>query len=178
MKNVIATCIIISLSGIALQADQPKPTTPKQTVQISAPVSMGDFFDKLTILMIKRERVTDLAKLENINKEYDMLMIIYANNITPSPTLESLINQLVEVNRNLWDLEDAVREKERDKNFDKEFIKIALSIPTNNDTRFEIKRAINKLLGSSIIEEKSYTENLAKKSSETMTKNQLKNLSQ
>lgn len=130
-------------------------------IEIWAPIAIGEFFDKLTILMIKRERISDSAKLSNINKEYDVLIALYQNNIPSSSELQQLIDKLFYINNTNWNMEDAIRIKETHHEFDDEFKQIMKIILENNDIRFAIKHRINMLLESSLIEEKSYTETLA-----------------
>ncbi|TET06507.1 hypothetical protein E3J79_01535 [Candidatus Dependentiae bacterium] len=153
--------IAIGLTFI-INAEQAKQVHLQKNIEITAPLALGEFFDKLTILMIKRERIHDSTKRINIDKEYDLLNSIYHNAIISSKALSELIADLLTVNKTLWDLEDAIREKERLKEFDDEFKQLAKAIPENNDKRFIIKRFINMLLASDIIEEKSYAETLAR----------------
>jgi len=165
MKTLTARLALIALvfPFSTITADQPAPiVAPKKSVVITAPLALGEFFDKLTILMIKRERISDPAKLKNVNTEFELLNALYENEIPHSPTLSLLIDKLMEVNSALWDLEDATREKERVKTFDMEFRQMAQRILENNDTRFTIKRAINEYLNSPLVEEKSYKKNLAR----------------
>ena len=154
---VAATSLII-LNAYTEQSNQ---NLTQKNIEITAPIAMGEFFDKLTILMIKRENVHNPEKRKNIDAEWEMLNTIYKNTIQHSPELENLIDQLLVVNKSLWALEDATRDKEAHKVWDDEFTHQAQSILENNDTRFTIKRAINELLGSPLVEEKSYTETLA-----------------
>ena len=112
----------------------------------------------MTILEIKRERITDRDKLENIYKEYSYLEgLLDELSITREDVAEE-VGKLKEVNEKLWIIEDDIREKERSKSFDAEFIELARSVYITNDLRSEIKRAINLKLGSDFVEEKSYEE--------------------
>jgi len=154
---VVATSLII----LNTHTEQSNQNLTQKNIEITAPIAMGEFFDKLTILMIKRENIHDQEKRKNIDTEWKMLNTIYKNTIPQSPELENLIDQLLVVNKSLWVLEDATRDKEAHKVWDDEFTQQAQSILENNDTRFTIKRAINELLGSPLVEEKSYTETLA-----------------
>lgn len=134
----------------------------QKTVEIEIPLQHGEFFDKLTILMIKRERIHDAAKRKNIDKEFALLDAVYKT-IKKTPELSELMDNLLEANIALWELEDLTREKEARKECDDdEFIELVLKIVENNDTRFAIKRAINTLLSSTLVEEKSYIETLAR----------------
>ena len=116
-------------------------------------VSNGEIIDKLTIIQIKLERITDKAKLVNLQKEYDEL--ISASSLILSTT-DPLYAALYEVNCELWDIEDRIRDLERKKDFGDEFISTARSVYVKNDRRSEIKREINIKTLSGLIEEKSY----------------------
>ena len=122
-------------------------------------VSIGELFDKLTILEIKMEKIKDNSKLENIRKEWNILndksMSILS--IFADQTLFKKIYKLEEINRQLWDIEDWIRECEKQKRFDKEFVELARSVYKLNDKRSKIKRDINLITKSNIIEEKSYS---------------------
>ncbi len=163
MKNLSIIPALTLLSSMLLHARSPEVIGEKKQVEIVAPLALGEFFDKITILVIKRENIHDPQKRVNIDKEYKLLTKIYVEKIAPSQELQDLIENLTEVNRALWMLEDLTREKERKKEFDDDFKKYVKKILQNNDTRFKIKRAINMKLNSSFIEEKSYKETLAQK---------------
>lgn len=124
---------------------------------IEVEISYGEFIDKLTILRIKSERMTDPLKRANVLTELELLQSTFEEQIYKSEILERLIEELTEVNKQLWDIEDAIREKESQKAFDQNFIDMARSVYFNNDQRAKIKGEISRLLGSNIIEEKSYT---------------------
>jgi len=123
-------------------------------VKVQCQVSLGELVDKITILLIKKEKIVDENKLILVNEELSVL----------STTLESLsldeigtyLENLKTVNSELWVIEDLIREKERVKLFDKEFIELARKVYITNDKRFEIKNKINEKFGSSIKEVKSY----------------------
>lgn len=117
-------------------------------------VSIGEVVDKLTILDIKLEKMTDQEKLKNIRKEYDLLKADLAKmKITP----ESVeFNDLRAVNLRLWEIEDKIRIKEYNQQFDDEFIKLARSVYYENDERAKIKKDINLKFGSELVEEKEY----------------------
>jgi len=132
---------------------------------IKAPMSVGELVDKITILEIKQEKINDKQKLENINRELDLLTVEF-DNINASKLLPTTIEivkfntlkcDLKLVNKNLWDIEDAIRDCERCEEFGEKFVDFARSVYYYNDERSEIKRSINSLLGSCIVEEKSYT---------------------
>ncbi len=116
-------------------------------------VSNGEIIDKLTIIQIKLERITDKAKLENLKKEYDELIKVSASIIS---TNDQLYKSLYEVNCELWDIEDHIRDLERSKDFNDDFIATARAVYFKNDKRSELKREINIKTSSGLIEEKSY----------------------
>lgn len=126
---------------------------------INIPVGMGEFLDKATILAIKAIKITDEAKLANVIKEATILKQ-YASAIPDSPAIEDEVEkltfQLKDVNLKLWEVEDKLRECEKESKFDNEFIELARSVYKLNDERAALKRRINKLFGSEIVEEKSY----------------------
>jgi hypothetical protein len=119
-------------------------------------VSHGEIVDKLTILQIKKENITDPSKLDNIVKEYDYLLSIVENDLEISTESPEYL-ELLSINKELWKIEDDIRDKERDKVFDTEFIELARSVYTTNDKRAEIKKEINLKYGSLFVEEKSYS---------------------
>jgi hypothetical protein len=116
-------------------------------------VSNGEIIDKLTIIQIKLERITDKVKLKNLKKEFDELSTVTSAILSTS---DPLYKALYEVNCELWDIEDRIRDFERNKDFGKEFIETARSVYFRNDRRAEIKREINIRTFSGLIEEKSY----------------------
>jgi len=118
--------------------------------------SVGELIDKITILEIKLEKITDKDKLYNIKCEYDALMSVYNNEVVESPEILDLQNQLKKTNSEIWDIEDNIRNCEREGSFGQEFIDIARSVYKTNDKRANLKKEINVLLNSNIIEEKSY----------------------
>lgn len=116
-------------------------------------VSIGEIVDKLSILRIKKNNITDDAKLVNVDAEFIYLHeIVFANlNIDYDD-----FNKLLSINEQLWKIEDSIREKERNNEFDDEFILLARSVYITNDKRADIKKEINLKYGSNFIEEKSY----------------------
>ena len=120
---------------------------------INAPISIGEIFDKITILEIKKEKLKN-EKLLNVNLELNLLKKIVEDNGLNVD--KKLINNLREVNNKLWNIEDNIRKKEELKSFDNEFIEIARSVYIENDKRSEIKREINIKYKSELVEEKSY----------------------
>ena len=122
------------------------------------PVSPAELIDKITILEIKRQFIKDSTKLKNVDLEYKLLLDVLINNVSGSEELDLLRSQLKEVNMKLWDIEDKIRDLEKNKVFDKKFIELARLVYFTNDKRSEIKKDINKLLNSEIVEEKSYSD--------------------
>ena len=118
-------------------------------------VSHGEIVDKLTILQIKKENITDPIKLDNIVKEYDYLLSIVENNLGISIESPEYL-ELLSINQELWVIEDDIRDKERIKEFDDDFIKLARSVYYTNDVRAKIKKEINLKYSSGFVEEKSY----------------------
>lgn len=116
-------------------------------------VSNGEIIDKLTIIQIKLERIKDKAKLVNLQKEYDVLINVSSSIIS---TTDPLFMALYEVNCDLWDIEDRIRDLEHKKDFGDEFISVARSVYFKNDKRSDLKREINIKTSSGLIEEKSY----------------------
>jgi len=124
--------------------------------QISVPVSYGELIDKITILEIKAARISDSAKLSNVRVELDLLDTTWRDDAAAGRDIAAERAQLRAVNEALWDIEDRIRVKEKDKAFDAEFIELARSVYIRNDERAQVKRAINEKLGSTLVEEKSY----------------------
>jgi hypothetical protein len=116
-------------------------------------VSNGEIIDKLTIIQIKLERITDKIKLKNLKKEFNELSTVASSILSTS---DPLYKALYEVNCELWDIEDRIRNFERKKDFGEEFIETARSVYFRNDRRAEIKREINIRTSSGLFEEKSY----------------------
>ena len=121
---------------------------------ISVPISVGELIDKVTILQIKSRRIKDPAKLANIRSELSALLVVCtAHKIDPATPLA---RELEEVNEQLWNVEDKIREKERAKKFDDEFVALARAVYVQNDSRFALKCRLNEASGSKLREEKSY----------------------
>jgi tetratricopeptide (TPR) repeat protein len=129
---------------------------PKRPIQIE--VSPGELLDRITILEIKSERITDPAKLRNVRTELSELAALRRESLRPSPELDDLAGKLKAVNERLWDIEDDIRDCEREKDFGPRFVELARSVYKENDRRAALKRAINELLHARLIEEKSYTD--------------------
>ena len=126
--------------------------------QINVPISPGELLDKITILRIKARRITDPAKLDNVRRELEELQDTWSRSAFDGAGIGAEIEALMVVNERLWVIEDEIRDKERAGAFDAEFIRLARAVYHENDARAAIKRRINLQLGSSIIEEKSYTD--------------------
>ncbi len=126
-------------------------------MNIEIPVAPGELIDKITILAIKRTRITDAAKLVHIEHEYQQLMRVVAATITSDESLLRLQEELQAVNEDIWQVEDDIRDCERRKDFGQDFIELARQVYFKNDRRAALKREINVLLQSEIVEEKSYS---------------------
>ena len=120
------------------------------------PISWGELFDKKTILQIKLKNLKTKSALKNVKIEYAYLSKIFDENFSKNKNAQKLMSDLKKVNQKLWDIEDLIRDKERNKTFDKDFIELARSVYFTNDDRSYIKRTINDTVGSELIEEKSY----------------------
>jgi hypothetical protein len=121
-------------------------------------VSPGELIDKMTILEVKLDHISDPAKLVNIRREHDMIKQTFRDNVADTPTLAKLIAELKAANLALWTIEDDIRDHERNRDFGESFIALARSVYRINDERAAIKRRINVLLDSAIVEEKSYSD--------------------
>ena len=122
------------------------------------PISWGELFDKITILQIKLENLQNQNALKNVKIEYAQLSKIYNISFIDDVSAKKLMNNLKQINNKLWDIEDKIRDKERNNAFDEEFIELARSVYITNDERSRIKRNINETFGSQLIEEKSYSD--------------------
>ena len=122
---------------------------------INVPVSVGELIDKLSILQVKKQKITNEEKLAYVTKEFELLYnlsSVYLN----EPVIESLYHQLVQVNSSLWDVEDLLRVLEKDQKFEEEFISLARKVYFTNDERFRLKNEINLNTSSEIREVKEY----------------------
>jgi len=124
--------------------------------EISVPVSFGELLDKIAILQIKSERMSDQAKLANVHNELAALEKTWMAHPAAGQDVARLRADLKAVNERLWVIEDDIRLKEKAQAFDDEFIRLARSVYIENDTRARLKKEINLALGSSYVEEKSY----------------------
>ena len=123
---------------------------------VMIPASVGEVMDKLTILQIKAERITDSEKLVNIHNEIAALEPVCNAEAYQTETVTNLVIALKGVNEELWDIEDKIRLKEAAKHFDEDFIALARAVYVTNDRRAELKKQINQETGSDLVEEKSY----------------------
>jgi len=128
------------------------------TQTIMTAVAPGELIDKITILRIKSDRITDAAKVKNVRIELDILNATRADSVPDSDELTRLDAALQSVNEELWVIEDDIRDCERDGDFGQKFIDLARAVYVTNDKRAALKKDINLLLGSHIVEEKSYAE--------------------
>ncbi len=124
--------------------------------ELMAPVSPGELIDKLTILQIKSQRISDATKLSNVQRELAALTACWQ--ASPWGGTDISVDQadLLAVNERLWDIEDRIRDKERAKAFDAQFIELARAVYIENDQRAAVKKRLNLALGSALVEEKSY----------------------
>lgn len=124
--------------------------------QILIPISPGELLDKITILEIKSERIESAEKKANVNKELAMLNTVWADAVTEDNEIKAMRSEMKSINETLWEIEDDVRDEERDKRFETRFIELARSVYVTNDQRADVKKRINLYLKSDIVEEKSY----------------------
>ncbi len=125
---------------------------------ILVPTAPGELIDKLTILRLKEERMTDPAKVANVQIEMAALSKTADSHIPLSVELTVLWEELYAINGDLWVIEDDIRDCENAKNFGEDFIRLARAVYITNDRRADVKKKINLLLGSTLIEEKSYAD--------------------
>jgi hypothetical protein len=131
-------------------------------MNLNIEIGIGEAFDRITILEIKKSKITDADKLKNIEIEHEYLndkLVDFISKKSASPIFDilKLVAELQETNLKLWEVEDKLRDKERESNFDQEFIELARLVYITNDRRAEIKKDINIAFGSNFIEEKSYS---------------------
>ena len=125
---------------------------------ILTPISPGELLDKLTILQIKSENILDDNKLINVNAERKALQNVVNAHIPETKAIQCLTTSLLAVNKELWVIEDDIRDCERAGDFGKDFIRLARAVYVTNDRRADLKKQINIEMGSNLIEEKSYAE--------------------
>ena len=124
--------------------------------KILAEISAGELVDKISILEIKKTKITDIYKLKDIEKELSSLNMTFREFITEPSKIQSLISDLKSINLKLWDIENGKRLAEKNNNFGKDFIELARNVYKENDERAKIKSEINKILESNIKEVKSH----------------------
>jgi len=125
-------------------------------MKIEIPISCGELVDKLTILQIKKIKIKEKNKLEQVNKEFEYLMKTYSDILKKFPNLNEMYDRLYQINLKLWEIEDKVRLFEKNDKFDQSFIDLARNVYQTNDLRFTIKNEINEYLNSDVKEQKSY----------------------
>lgn len=123
---------------------------------LNVPVSVGEVVDKVTILEIKSNRISDEAKLRNIRAELDQLRPMVSGGVFDSAEVTALFDGLRAVNGELWDIEDNIRAEEAAGRFGDRFVELARAVYVTNDRRAELKKKINLATGSDLVEEKSY----------------------
>jgi hypothetical protein len=123
---------------------------------ILVPISPGELLDKITILRIKSERMSDAAKVANVRRELKLLETQWRGAVPAGVEVAGEERALEEVNAKLWEVEDQIRDLEAAKRFDERFVQLARAVYINNDERAAIKKRINLKLGSALVEEKSY----------------------
>ena len=126
--------------------------------KILSEISAGELLDKISILEIKLEKITDENNLKEVKKEYEMLKKIQNSSIEFDEKIQNLFNLIKDINTTLWNIEDKIRIHEKKKDFSKDFIELARNVYLNNDKRAKIKSEINNLLESNIKEVKQYTD--------------------
>ena len=125
-------------------------------MRIEIPISFGELIDKLTILEIKKSKITNKEKLKKIQLEYELLNKKYQTILNDRKELQVFYEALLKVNNKLWEIEDKIRIFENNKEFNDEFIDLARSVYKSNDERFAIKNDINETFDSEIQEQKEY----------------------
>jgi hypothetical protein len=129
----------------------------RTSMNVNVQISVGELIDKLTILEIKLAEIVDFAKLDNVRREYAALLAAAPSEMLTRGEIAELRARLKAVNAELWRIEDDIRAKERARAFDAEFIALARAVYVTNDARAALKREINRISQSALVEEKSYT---------------------
>jgi hypothetical protein len=122
------------------------------------PISLGEMLDRITILQSKLEHLTSKDALKNVEWEFKQLQLTFIQSCPETIEVKLLEVELKKINQQLWDIEDKIRAKERTKSFDDEFIQPARKVYITNDERSRVKKKINDMFGSELVEEKSYVE--------------------
>ena len=129
---------------------------PAATTALTIDLAPGEVLDRMTILEIKLAHIKDPAKLANVRHEHDLLAAVEREGLPKSEQLAALRAELKATNQAIWDIEDRIRDLERARDFGPTFVEVARSVYRTNDKRAAVKRQINDLLGSKLVEEKSY----------------------
>ena len=124
--------------------------------EIQIPISPGELLDKITILQIKAERISDPVKVANVKTELEMLTRVWDQAVEADAEITALTAELKSINESLWEIEDDIRDEERNKRFGDRFIELARAVYVTNDERANAKKKVNLHLNSTIVEEKSY----------------------
>ena len=124
--------------------------------EILIPISPGELLDKITILQIKAERISDPAKVANVKTELGLLNKVWHETVEADAEITALSAELKSINEALWEIEDDIRDEERHQRFGERFIELARAVYVTNDDRANAKKKVNLHLNSSIVEEKSY----------------------
>ena len=122
------------------------------------PISLGELLNRITILQSKLEYLTSKDALKNVEREFKQLQLTFIQSCPETIEVKLLEVELKKINQQLWDIEDKIRAKERTKSFDHEFIQLARKVYITNDERSRMKKKINDMFGSELVEEKSYVE--------------------
>lgn len=124
---------------------------------IYVPISVGELFDKISVLLVKKSKINDEEKVKHIIHEYNLLRPLCEELITNNSKLKNKLSEITSINSNLWDILEKQRVMEKDEKLGKEFIDISISVYVENDKRFQIKREINEITKSEVKEEKYYS---------------------
>ena len=124
--------------------------------EILIPISPGELLDKITILQIKAQRITDPVKVANVKTELEMLSKVWGATVKSDGVIMALSAKLKSINEKLWEIEDDIRNEERNRRFGERFVELARAVYVTNDERADAKKQVNLHLNSTIVEEKSY----------------------
>ena len=124
--------------------------------EILVPISPGELLDKITILEIKSERIDNRQKVANVRHELELLSKVWSDSVAEDKVIADLHQQLKIINEELWEIEDDIRDEERQNRFGERFIELARAVYVTNDKRAQAKKDVNLHLSSKITEEKSY----------------------
>ena len=144
------------MNSVTRENQQAKAGDAQTAGAVLVPIAVGELIDKITILEIKAERIGDPAKQQNVISELRMLAGVRDSQFGHNDDIDRLARELKQVNESLWEIEDEIRECERRRDFGSRFIELARAVYQKNDLRSQVKRKINEVSGSRIVEEKSY----------------------